>query len=97
MELLIKAGVDLNNDDLGETPLELAAGGADYDLVDLMLQSGADPTKIFPPKSGSRGMNRLAVNLANRLMDPNTDEYVWRERVIAFLKARGIEAPSAAR
>jgi hypothetical protein len=92
LELLIKAGVDLNNDDLGETALEQAADAAGYDLVYLMLQAGADFRKVFPPQSGSRGKNRLAVCIADRLMDPNTDEYVWRERVIAFLRARGIEA-----
>jgi hypothetical protein len=92
LELLIKAGADLNTDDLGELPLELAAADADYDYVYLMLQAGADPTKMFTPKIGGPQKNRLATSISTRLIDPNCEEYEWRERVIAFLRARGIEA-----
>jgi hypothetical protein len=92
LELLIKAGADLNTDNLGETPLEIAAADADYDYVYLMLQAGADPAKMFTPKIGGPQKNSLATFIGDGLIDPNTEEYEWRERVIAFLKARGIEA-----
>ena len=93
LELLIKAGADLNLDDMGLTPMERAAGGfASYDYVYLMLQAGADPTLVFPVTSGSRGKNRLTMTIKNCLIDPDSEQYEWRERVIRFLKNRGIEA-----
>jgi ankyrin repeat protein len=93
LELLIKAGADLNLDDMGQIPMEGAARGrASYDYVYMMLQAGADPTKVHPPLSGNRGKNRLAVTIHNRIIDPNSEAYEWRERVIRFLKAKGIEA-----
>lgn len=92
LELLIKAGADLNSDDRGSLPLEQAVYDASYDLVYILLQAGADPTAVFPPRSGSRGKNRLVVSIAGRRIDPDDEMYVWRERVIAFLNERGIPA-----
>ena len=93
LELLIMAGADLNLDDMGQAPMEQAAVGfASYEYVYLMLQAGADPMKVHPPLSGNRGKNRLVVAIHNRLIDPDSEAYEWRERVIRFLKTKGIDA-----
>lgn len=84
LELLIKAGVDLNQTEAG-LPIVIAAQLARYELVLLLLKAGADPTT-------RHGSGTLAQTIGDRPIIVNDDEYVWRERVIRFLKEKGIHA-----
>ena len=86
VELLINAGVNLDND-RGRSPLSFAAGQGAYDYVFLMLTVGADTGRI-----SATGLNALAKTIGNRLINPNSDAYEWRERVIRLLKNKGIDA-----
>ena len=86
VELLINAGVNLDND-RGQSPLSFAAGQGAYDYVFLMLKAGADTGRISPT-----GLSALAKTIGNRYIDPNTDAYEWRERVIRLLRGKGVEA-----
>jgi ankyrin repeat protein len=86
IELLINAGVNLD-EDRGQSPLSYAAGQARYEYVYQMLQAGADNGRI-----SRNGLLALATTIGNRLIDPNTEAYEWRERVIRFLRNKGIEA-----
>ena len=86
IELLIDAGVNLDND-RGRSPLSFAAGQGAYDYVFLMLKAGADNGRI-----SADGMKALAKTIGNSLINPNSDAYEWRERVIRLLKDKGIDA-----
>jgi ankyrin repeat protein len=85
LELLINAGVDLNQIE-GGLPLVSAAQLAQYSLAYVLLKAGADPAKL----NGS-GVT-LAQTIGSRPIIVNDEEYVWRERVMRFLKDRGIYA-----
>lgn len=89
IRILIASGADLNvRNDGGQTPLVLAAVFARYEYVFVMLRAGADPTVSSP-----NGRVSLVNEIAGRHIDPNHDAYIWREKVIIFLREKhGIEA-----
>jgi len=86
VELLINAGVNLDND-RGQSPLSFAAGQGAYDYVFLMLKVGVDTGRV-----SADGLEALAKTIGSRLIDPNSEAYEWRERVIRFLRGKGVEA-----
>lgn len=86
IELLIDAGVNLDND-RGQSPLSFAAGQGAYEYVFLMLKAGADTERISPI-----GLSDLAKTIRNCLINPNSDAYEWRERAIRLLRGKGVEA-----
>jgi len=90
LELLIKAGADLNQKDQN-SPAAMAMALAFYDFALLMLQAGADTSRVIPA-GPNKGQNELAWMISNRIINPDTDAYEWRERVIRFLKTKGITA-----
>lgn len=87
-ELLLAAGADLNaQDGNGYTPMISAISArGDYHLVWDFLQRGAD----FRFKS--RGGMSLARAIGICHIDPASDAYQWREKVIEFLRSKGVEA-----
>jgi ankyrin repeat protein len=88
LELLIKAGADLNQSK-GGFPLTRAAQSGCYDYVFLMLKAGADPAETATLKHQVSLQRAIEV----RVIDPDkTDAYEWRERVIRILHEKGIEA-----
>jgi ankyrin repeat protein len=88
VDLLLNSGANINAQDSGgDTILERAIEArGDYRLVWEFLQRGADYRL-----KGNVGQT-LADTIDTRLIDPHSDEYEWRQRVIAFLKSKGIEA-----
>jgi hypothetical protein len=84
LELLIKAGANLDQQE-GEMPLTAAAVSSRYDFLYLMLQAGADPAK-----TEIEGRVSLARTMEVSYINPDSDAYVWRERVIALLRSKGI-------
>lgn len=85
LELLIKAGANLGlGQKIGSPPLISAAHLNYYEKVYILLLGGADPTLKF-------GASTLSGAIAFPI-DPDSDAYVWRERVIRYLKSKGIEA-----
>ena len=88
VKILIQAGANLNwkNRD-GDTPLTLAAIGNQYQMVYLMLKAGADPTI----KDNSDNTIVSVIGLIRT--DPNSETYLWRTKVIEFLKDKGISMP----
>jgi ankyrin repeat protein len=86
LELLIGAGADLNQQ-LGGVPLLEAAFGGRFDYVYMLLKAGADPAITAMESKVS-----LARAIEVRHIDPDSDAYEWRERVIVFLKTKGIVA-----
>ena len=88
LELLIKAGADLNQSKSG-FPLVRAAQLGCYDYVFLMLQSGADPAVTASTYNHASLQRAIEVGV----IDPDqTDAYEWRDRVIRILWAKGLEA-----
>ena len=82
----IAAGADLNAAPRGYSILCGAVADGRYDFVYLMLKAGADGAKEVGP---GQSLKRF---IAVRGVDPDSDAYVWRERVIALLKEKGITA-----
>lgn len=87
-ELLLQAGADLNSQDgSGQTPMMVAiAARGDYELVWDFLQRGAD----YRLKTNYQ--KTLADVIGTRHTDSRSDQYRWREKVIEFLRSKGIEA-----
>jgi ankyrin repeat protein len=50
MELLVSHGADVNVPLNQASPLELAAMGKRMDLIDWLLERGADPSAVFAPR-----------------------------------------------
>ena len=87
VQLLIKSGANMDQDLGGDAPLWIAANLARYELVFDLLKAGAKPDLI-----SANGKVTLSVVISGRYIDPESDQYVWRERVITLLKAKGIWA-----
>ncbi|HTQ29616.1 MAG TPA: ankyrin repeat domain-containing protein [Opitutaceae bacterium] len=87
-QLLLQSGADLNaQDGNGQTPMMAAiAARKDYKLVWDFLQRGAD----YRLKTNYK--RTLADMIGVALIDPQSDQYLWREKVIEFLRSKGIEA-----
>ena len=79
----IAAGANLDGAPEGWLPLEVAVTMGRYEFVYLMLKAGADGAKEIPSHS-------FIKVVGIRGIDPDSDAYVWRERVIALLKEKGI-------
>ncbi len=90
LELLIRAGANLNGNADEMPAMECACALAKYDFVLLMLESGADFSRIWDV-GASAGQNRLVSAIRTRHIDPDSEAYIWRERVMRFLKARAIQ------
>jgi ankyrin repeat protein len=88
VKLLIAAGADVNFRDTFGTPvISQAALFLRYDLVYLMLQAGADPT--VKNKYGLSIVQDIQRSSHNMLRTGPL--WPWREKVVALLKARGID------
>lgn len=85
IDLLIESGADLNQeDDAGQTPLIVAAMLNDYRTVHKLLMAGSDP-KI----KTVYGENLLSYVFSERIsIDPESDNFVWKEKVRKFLHER---------
>jgi ankyrin repeat protein len=88
VHFLIRAGADVNCRSSERTPLIVAALNRRYDYVFFLLEAGADPTFV-----SKDGLFSLAQVIPIAYLDTNSDLYVWREKVISHLAARGISAP----
>lgn len=88
LDLLLNAGADLNaQDGNGYTPAMMAiAARGDYHLVWEFLQRGADWT---PKNTIGKGAT-LAEMIEARAIYPDGDSYIWREKVMEFLRSKGV-------
>ncbi len=88
LELLIKARADLDiQAGSGGLPILQAIYAGRYDYVHMLLLAGANPDKVI-----AGGKVSLVNQISRRYVDPDSDAFVWRERVIRFLRSKGIEA-----
>ena len=85
---LIAAGADVNFRDTFGTPvISQAALLLRYDLVYLMLKAGADPTI-----KNKYGLSIVQdIQRSNHNMSRTGPLWPWREKVVALLKARGMD------
>ena len=88
LDLLLAAGADLNmQDEGGWTPaMRAIAAAGEYKIVWEFLQRGADPT--LKTKNGKT----LADIIEFRMIDADSESYVWRGKVIEYLRGKGIVA-----
>jgi uncharacterized protein len=88
VDLLLAAGASVNQlpSDKGSAPIFAAVISGRFDYALMLLERGADPT------AKARTGKDIAQLIGMFPYDPNSDHYVWRERVIRFLRSKGIEA-----
>lgn len=90
LDILLEAGADVNvQERYGFTPVLLAASRGRFDLVYKLLNHGADYR--IETKSGHTLADIIADTRGR--MDPNHELYQWMQKVIAWLKERGIHIP----
>ena len=86
VKLLIVAGANLNfQDGTGTTPLHGAAYQNYYDIIYVLLQAGADY------RIKNTWDNTFVWTLEHNNIDPKSEGYKWRAKVIEFLRTRGVE------
>lgn len=83
---LVEAGADVNYQDpvTGDTPAMGAADLNQFDAVYYLLEHGAD--YAIKNKSG----NTIVFQIDNNNIDPQSPLYAWRQKVIEFLRSKGI-------
>jgi len=87
IDLLLAHGANLNyQNEFGTTPVFGAAILRDFDMVYYLLEQGADYASI---DSSGRDLAARIMHLG--LMDPEKPADRWQERVIEWLKARGVQ------
>ncbi len=83
--LLIAAHADLNFQDRnGTTPPMAAAAAGQFRVVHAMLEAGANAALK------DNGGHTVAYHAARSEVGPDSDEFSWRKKVLAWLQAKGI-------
>lgn len=86
LKILIDAGANLNYQERhGETPMIFASNLNWWDIVYMLLEAGAD--YAIPNTWG----NTIVYHIESYPIDPKSEGYRWRQKVIAFLRERGVE------
>lgn len=87
VKILMDAGADINFQDVvGATPLHIAGYAAQYEIAYMLLEAGADPGV-----NNNVGKNGL-LHAIEQTQRPGSDEiYQWRQKVIEYLRAAGME------
>lgn len=88
VKILIDAGADVNfqNRVSGETPLHATGYSRKYEIAYMLLEAGADPR--INDKNGQNGL----LGAIEKTQRPGSDEiYQWRQKVIEYLRAAGME------
>lgn len=87
VDALIQAGANINpkvdevND---ESPLEYAVNEQNYEFAYRLLQAGANY------RLKALNGNPIVIGVETGDLDPASDRYKWREKVIQFLNAHGV-------
>jgi hypothetical protein len=90
--LLLDAGANMNAQTInGRTPLHIAAGLGQYDLVLELLERGADYT--LENNQGDDLADIIATS--KKTMDPGNELTEWMRKVIRWLGERGVSIPEA--
>lgn len=84
IELLIKAGANLNIQSPTGTPLIASISPNYYHIAYTLLLAGADY------KMQSKSGRTAAWYIENGNIDSNSEEYQWRQKVIEFLSQHGV-------
>ena len=87
VKLLLNAGADVNyqNPVTGNTALDLAADLNQFDIVYYLLENGANYN--LKNKLG----NTVVFQIENNNIDSASSNYVWRRKVIEFLRSKDIQ------
>lgn len=83
VKILIQYGADVNEQRHGNI-ISSCAMKNDYENVYIFLEAGA-------PFSTNREPSSLLYCLEDRAVHPDDPEYAWRNKVVDFLRERGIE------
>lgn len=92
VDLLLSAGADINaKDKFGATPILVAAGRGDYEIVYGLLERGAD----YRLKDAHGVDLAAAVSKNAGRLRSGTKWAKWQEKVIEWLKTKGVEIPTS--
>jgi ankyrin repeat protein len=86
VKTLVASGADLNYQDSisGNTPLIQAADLNQFDIVYYLLDRGADY------KLKNKFGNTVVFDIEMNNIDPKSTGYAWRQKVIEFLRSKGV-------
>jgi ankyrin repeat protein len=90
VKILVQAGANINYAEPigGNTPLTMAAGLNQYDIVYYLLEQGADYTAKLPTYKGQ--VNGLVWSIESTNIDSESPLHVWQDKVVEFLRSKGI-------
>lgn len=90
VKLLVHAGANVNYVRSADrvTPAISAAELNQYDIVFYLLENGADYAAEIPTYRGS--VNGIVWCIENNNIDPSSPGYQWRQKVIEFLRSKGV-------
>lgn len=86
VKTLLQAGANINYQDpvTGDTPLIQAADLNQFDIVYYLLEQGADY------KLKNKFGNTIVYDVEMNNIDPTSQGYIWRQKVIEYLHSKGI-------
>jgi len=91
VETLLDAGADINaQDKFGNTAAIAAAGRGRFEVVYKLLERGADYT--LKDRTGHDLADEVASVVG--MLRPGSESAKWQEKVIEWLKAKGVEIPA---
>lgn len=86
-KMLVQSGASLDSqDEIGDTPLQLAAAQGNFELVHWLLEVGADPTV---PNSMNSTLDEM-VDAQKYSLSHKSETYQWYLKVRAELVKRGL-------
>ncbi len=89
IDILLKHGADINGTDLGhvDTAANVAISVGRFDLAVYLVEHGLKPS------------NNLALAIRSRILSPESNQQVWRDKLIDILKQHDIDinAPATRR
>lgn len=92
VDMLLSAGADINaKSKFGSTPVLVAAGRGDYEMVYRLLERGAD----YRIKDAHGVDLAAAVSKNVGRIRPGTKWAKWQDKVIEWLLAKGVKIPAS--
>lgn len=92
VRLLLAAGADVDRTNgAGQPPMEYAVIRHHWDILDILLENGADIA--VPPSHYSDTVGEFVLTMPLEIVETHPDQIPWYEKVIEILKEKGVKDP----